>query len=268
MGDGAAEGMKEIFIRTEVPNAVWFDASIQRAADGLGLLGDPDPVDVRRGRAVGILAQPQRALDLFTQAAAADRADREADGSDGEEEPPSRPAPATAHTAAVDPRPPATLYIHLTDHALTDGGGVARLEGHGPISIQQAQAWLGHCAVTVKPVIDLANQAPVDAYEIPDRLREAIHLRNPIDVFPYATNAGRRKQIDHSISYVPLDDGGPPGQTGMHNLGPMIGFNHRIKTHRHWQVRQPFDGVFVWRSPCGRYYLVDHTGTHKAIPAA
>jgi hypothetical protein len=26
-------------------------------------------------------------------------------------------------------------------------------------------------------------------------------------------------------------------------------------------VKQPFPGIFIWRSPHGRYYLVDNTGT-------
>ena len=56
-------------------------------------------------------------------------------------------------------------------------------------------------AVIVKPVIDLDNQAPVDGYEIPDRLREAVHLITPTDVFPYATNKTRRMDIDHTIPY-------------------------------------------------------------------
>jgi hypothetical protein len=115
--------------------------------------------------------------------------------------------------------------------------------------------------VTVKPVLDLADQTPVDAYEIPDRLREAIHLRNPVDVFPYATNTSRRRDIDHTIPYRPPDHGGPPGQTRVDNLGPMTRFHHRIKTHSRWQLRQPFPGVYLWRSPHGHHYLVDHTGT-------
>ncbi|MEP6666542.1 MAG: hypothetical protein ABJA81_08860, partial [Nocardioidaceae bacterium] len=67
----------------------------------------------------------------------------------------------------------------------------------------------------------------------------------------------------HTIGYVSPDDGGPPGQTALENLGPMIRFHHRIKTHGRWQVAQPFNGVFVWRSPNGRYFLVDHTGTQE-----
>jgi hypothetical protein len=43
----------------------------------------------------------------------------------------------------------------------------------------------------------------------------------------------------------------------------MVTFHHRIKTHGRWQLRQVFNGVFVWRSPHGRLFLVDHTGTHR-----
>ena len=39
--------------------------------------------------------------------------------------------------------------------------------------------------------------------------------------------------------------------------------HHRIKTHGHWQVRQPFPGIYVWRDPHGALYLVDHTGTRR-----
>ncbi len=136
------------------------------------------------------------------------------------------------------------------------------MEGIGPIVADQVRGWPGHCHVTVKPVIDLNDQTPVDAYEMPDRLREAVHLRSPVDVFPYATNLSRRKDLDHTQPYVHPDDGGPPGQTRLDNLAPMTRRHHRIKTHGRWQVAQPFNGVLVWRSPHGHHYLVDHTGTH------
>jgi hypothetical protein len=41
----------------------------------------------------------------------------------------------------------------------------------------------------------------------------------------------------------------------------MTSFHHRIKTHSAWQVKQPFPGIYLWRDPHGRTYLVDHTGT-------
>ena len=38
--------------------------------------------------------------------------------------------------------------------------------------------------------------------------------------------------------------------------------NHNQKTHGGWQVRQPEPGTWLWRSPHGRIYLVNATGTH------
>jgi hypothetical protein len=170
----------------------------------------------------------------------------------------------------VNPKPPATLYVHVSHDSFTrdDGTGVARFEGVGPITIDQAKRFLADCDVTIKPVIDLTNQTPVDAYEIPDRLRDAVHLRSPVDVFPFATSTSRNRDCDHTDPYRDPDDGGPPDQTAMENMGPMVRFHHRIKTHSRWRVVQPFSGVFVWRSPHGRYFLVDHTGTQPARKAA
>jgi len=174
-----------------------------------------------------------------------------------------------------DPRrllPTVTLYLHLYARTDTDTidpvgqvdpvGPVARWEGEGPVTTTYLRDILGPaCDFVVKPVIDLAGMAPVDAYEIPDRHREAVHLRTPADVFPYASNTTRGQQIDHTRRYLSPDHGGPPGQTDLGNLGPMTGFHHRIKTHGTWQVKQPFPGIYLWRHPHGRTYLVDHTGT-------
>ena len=184
------------------------------------------------------------------------------DGSNGSAD--GKQPTTSAAAGRVDSRPAATLYVHLGEGSFTrDSTGVARFEGVGPITVEQATRFLGHCHVTIKPVIDLAGQAPVDAYEVPDRLREATHLRSPVDSFPYATSSSRRQDIDNTEAYVDPDHGGPPGQTRLDNLAPMTRFHHRIKTHGRWHVAQPFTGVFIWQSPHGRHYLVDHTGTHK-----
>ena len=49
----------------------------------------------------------------------------------------------------------------------------------------------------------------------------------------------------------------------LENYGFLGRFHHRVKTHGHWTVRQPFPGVYLWRDPHGQVYLADHTGTHK-----
>ncbi len=99
-------------------------------------------------------------------------------------------------------------------------------------------------------------------------MREHLHLSNPRDVFPFATNTGRGKDIDHPVPYRPPDDGGPPGQTGLHNAAPLTRFHHRLKTFGRWQLTQLDRGAYLWRSPHGYSYLVDANGTHKVPSAA
>ena len=183
--------------------------------------------------------------------------------------------------------PTITAYIHLDGAALDDqvqigASGVARWEGEGPVSAQHIREFLGpHARFTMQPVIDLAHQAPSAGYEVRGRLREAVHLRNPLDVFPFASNTGRTKQVDHTIPHdhhpdndhdhdtdtdhdtAAGDEGGAQPQTRMGNLGPMTGFHHRVKTHAGWQVHQPYDGIYLWKSPHGSIFLVDHTGTRQ-----
>jgi hypothetical protein len=81
-------------------------------------------------------------------------------------------------------------------------------------------------------------------------------------VFPYAAAVSRLIELDHTIPYLSPDQGGPPGQTSIGNLGPHTRYHHRLKTHAGWQVRQPEPGTWLWRSPHHRIYLVNATGTH------
>lgn len=144
------------------------------------------------------------------------------------------------------------------------------MEGHGPVTADWVRHLLGgHLGplaqvptVRVTPVVDLDNQPPVDAYEIPAALREAVHLIHPADVFPFAANLSRHGDLDHAHAY---SDGGP---TAIGNLGPLTRTHHRIKTHHvengsRWEVRHPFPGIVVWRDPYGAHYLVDQTGTRR-----
>ncbi|MBA2574001.1 MAG: DUF222 domain-containing protein, partial [Nocardioidaceae bacterium] len=134
-------GIKDIYIRTEAPNDIWFDASIERIADGLKALGDASDRDVRRGRAIGVLAQPQRALDLFDQAAALIADPAVSRGDEPSAAQPGEPGTTAGRPAArSDSRPPATLYVHLDQNSFTrDSSGMARFEGVGPVTIDQAR---------------------------------------------------------------------------------------------------------------------------------
>jgi hypothetical protein len=241
LGRSSEHGLKLIIARATAGDAIWFKATIDRIADILARQGNDDPVDVRRSKAIGILAQPAQALQLLCQ--------HQDDDWDGSADPAEEPACQEAEAAATDgaahqslqispppfhpdrARPRAVVYVHLSEESLSAGLGVARVEDVGPVLLHRLRFLLGdHCTISLKPVIDLpAGHTPVDSYEIPARLREQLQLRYPADVFPYAAAVNRRIDLDHTIPYLSPDKGGPPGQTRIGNLGPYLRRHHNYK---------------------------------------
>ncbi|GAB3912664.1 hypothetical protein GCM10011575_45520 [Microlunatus endophyticus] len=166
----------------------------------------------------------------------------------------------TAFLRAVDPArllSPATLYFHLSERDWLAGGStIARAEQLGPVLLEQLRTWLGTGSrITVKPVIDPARSIPVDAYEIPDSMREIMHLRSPASVFPYSTNLRRDKDLDHTIPYA------RGGSTEPDDLGPLGRREHRFRTHGRISERQPEPGRYVWRTSFGRVLITTSAGT-------
>ncbi len=350
-------GLSTILVRATAGDAVFFVAMCDRLAQILALEGDTDSVDVRRSKAVGILADPARALAMLQRHAtldgdAAAAADDDSDDESGEpgpgslstpdhpdeqrDEAPAPDGPPRADAAnhdgtaddlsagsaesadrpddapdadgptrsgqpgspgsfgthcgtcgatvgdptgfvrpmRVDPaklRPAATLYIHtsrqawdaLRGGAAIRAGGVARIEGVGPVTLAQAVEMLQHTNVTVREVLDLAEDHPVDAYEVPDRMREILLHRTPATGFPWGPRTRRGHDADHTVPYLSPDKGGPPGQTRIANLGFLNRGAHRIKTHASgWRHHQPEPGVHYWRTPTGSWFRVDHHGSH------
>ncbi|MGC3995394.1 MAG: hypothetical protein QM779_14970 [Propionicimonas sp.] len=260
------DGLSTIVARLDQGDALRFEAMVARVAEILGSRGDSDDVDVRRAQAFGIMASPARALALLQSAVPANEADGHATFGDGSEpELPGLTACAghTCGTITVDPDrllPSATLVVHLSDTALMTGTGVARAEKLGPVPLQRLRALLGDTRLTVRPVFDPSRVAPVDCYEIPDRMRTAVLLRDPHEVFPYASRTSTGLDLDHTVPYAWGRDA-PPGQTRPDNLGPLGRRVHRAKTHTGWRVRQPAPGFFAWTSPAGFHYLVGPHGT-------
>ncbi|MGD7706864.1 hypothetical protein, partial [Microlunatus sp. Y2014] len=300
-------GLKTLFVRARASDVVWFDAMLDRIADLLALEGDVASKDVRRSKALGVLARPDQALLLLAKYASqavpggiaddggpapatappdpadddirpepadddhARRACRDDDARDhgvsGEgacdaaahahdqrwdadhaarPESPTQPTqpeqpeqpegpeqsqdsvgseqaerrafdPAT--TAAlvealgrIDPTkllPPVTLYLHLAEETLTAGNGPVRDEHGGLTSWHRTLTGLAGTKIIIKPVIDPRTATPVDAYEVPRAMREAVQLRQPVDQSPWGTQTDRhRLDLDHTIPYTA---GGPPG---------------------------------------------------------
>jgi hypothetical protein len=309
-------GLRLLIAKANAGDVTLLMATVNRIAEILRLQGDMESADVRRSKAIGILAQPALALQLLwdfrnEQRPAAEPQQLEDpihnDSKapfDDITAPPSEDllniepdetfeaGPSAAQRSEQDPeastgrgliirppgvdlaklRPRVMLHIHLSEEALLSyhngklgiAGGVCRLEGVGPITLGQVRRFLRDtgCDVTVQPVIDPQNVPAVDSYEIPRRIREAMFLRMPASCFPYAT-ATQRMDLDHTIPYHPPTRGGPPGQTGVATLGPLIRFEHRVKTHGRWRVRQPEPGVWIWRPPHNAHYLVSNAGTYN-----
>ena len=245
VGQSNLHGTKTVVMKSAAGDAIRFDAATDHLADVLAQLGDTDTKDQRRAKAVGWLADPQAALALWAAARCTDPSGGCGGGG--------------RHT----------LYVHLTDLTLATGTGVVRVEDHeddlGALLASQLTELLGHDKVVVKPVINLNKRLSVDAYEIPQRIREHVRLQHPVCQFPWCNRpASVRTDLDHT---VPYDDTGPPGQTHTDNLVPLCRLHHRVKTHGRWVYRRLSDGTYLWTGPHGQLFRVDHTGpAHHRCP--
>ncbi len=242
-GDGTAF----VVARTDAADAHRLWHTLNQVAGQLTLAGSTDPVDVLRATALGVLADPDGARTLL----------------DG----PDQPGPGDPHDTADSrpgtpgrgrrrPRPGAELVIHLAP-----GSRLGRCEELGPALDHQIAEWLGHRHVTVRPVIDLADDPAVDSYEVPAAVARIVRWRNPYEVFPWSGRASRGLDLDHTRPYLHGPEG-PAGQTAPDNLGPLTRRVHRAKTHSGFQVTQPRPGVFHWTTPLGYHYRVDPHGSH------
>ena len=267
------DGLKTLVAKAAAGDVVCLLATVNRLADVLAADGDTTTAGERRAKALGLLAQPARVLELLIAhhddpdphgpaPAPTDNDEDEDEDKKDERGGLDLTVPLRAARSA-DPLPRVVLHFHLSDDAVTEGHGVVRPEHGEPTSLEQLRAWLTEtgCPVTVRPVLDPAGTAAVDAYETPLRMREALFTRHPAEVFPFGAAVRRTLDADHSVPYRPPEHGGPPGQTGLHNLGPLARSHHRAVTHGHWRRRQPEPGTYVFRSPHGHVFVVTNQGT-------
>ena len=267
-GDDGLAGQSIVYGVLDLPDALDLDAAISDGARLLANVGDTACLDVRRARAAGDLARRQPCLDLNdfvddttpnhhqTTPISAEvlipsptrRNDR------GPKARPARSHHAPSCSTCTCPTGPSAG--EQTEHG--SGGCKTPSSSSSP---SRSGDWVGQPGthLVVKPVIDLNDAVAVEAYEIPDRIRERVTLRHPTCVFPWCHQPSYRTDLDHRIPY---DTTGPPGQTSTYNLTPLCRRHHRLKTFTRWRYRpgdQP--GCYVWISPHGLRLLRDHTGT-------
>lgn len=259
----------DVWAKVTAAEALHMDAALDRLADILMARRDHLPEGVAahgaeskdnwRSVATALsINNPALALRLLTED---QQPDLFADWNAGEAD-----ELVTELVKKIDPMklaPTETLHIHLSAEAFTaPERSVARVEKTGPALLSTIRDWLGSgCRVRLLPVLDVGGVAPVDRYETPDRMRDALLARTAASVFPWSSSLNRNNDLDHTIPFVPIP-AGPPGQTGLHNLGPLARNEHRPRTIGRVKVRQPWPGIYVWRTRFGRVLIVNDSGTH------
>lgn len=295
-----AAGMRTLIARMHAGEAAAVDATITRVAEileaqaraahdhpqgaGAGPVAPVPTRDQLRAEAVTWLARPAELLVLLLEHAEDPAAedlppeptDAPADGHTdrpGLLAVPARLLEALRSRDLASLRPRAVLFLHLHQAALESGRGVAvaRVEGLGPVALDDLAPLLGHHRVSVQPVLDLADRVSTAAYEFPEGAKRRLHLLFDGDAFPHAATRPRlgSSRVDHD-HVVPWHDTGPPEpsgppdlQTSVGNGQPLTRGAHRAKTHLSY-VCEPLDlGVVRWTSPHGLRRVVDHRGTHE-----
>ncbi len=233
-------GTSQLTGELDLADALDLDAAVAKGAHELLALGSTDSLDVRRSIAAGQIARNQLALDL-------ERRPRRG-GSD------HRPPPTQAASGGAARAP-----LRDRDHRHTAGRlELARVENQRRIlTADQIRTWCANpdTEVIVKPVIDLNEHIHVEGYEVPDRLREQVTLRDHTCVFPWCTRSARKMDADHVIPYA------EGGTTSSDNIAPLCRRHHRLKTHSAWTYTMLEPGSFLWSSPHGYQFLRDHHGT-------
>ena len=250
--DQGEPGTRRVSAKLPSADAIEGDAMVNDVADALARHGDHDLDDppthgqLRVQAFTLLLTDPDGAATLLREMDTAPSAD------------PGEPAAMPKKKK----RRPATLLVHLTDQVLRGQvDGVARVEGLGPVLLEQVADLVKHREITVQPVIDLNSGHSVNGYEHPTAVKLRTRLRTVYDVFPHsASRATSRLDHDHP---TPYDSDGPPGQTGDHNDAPLIRFHHRAKTHDGYTVDQLGLGAYRWLTRHGLARLVTPRGTKK-----
>ena len=216
------DGTVRIDAEVDLADALDLEDALRAGAKQQADLGSTGSLDVRRSIALGDLARRQLAFGFDS----------------------------------TEPGRAVELVVHVSEDALTGTETVGRCGNtRSPISVEQIKAWCAGANVTVKPVIDLAGHIHVEAYEAPDRLKEANTLVDVHCVFPHCTQPAKRCDTDHVEPYA---DG---GTTSSNNTAPLCRRHHRAKTHSAWDYSVLDRGTYLWTTPTGLRLIRDHTGT-------
>ena len=238
------DGTTDIWASLASRDAAALNQTLSELAVAMGESGDERSHDQRRAAALGMLSDPATALSWLTDTTG---------------------TPGTTGTETVagrrTPRGRTVVHVHLAQETLVDPeSGVARIEGFGPLTVETLPEFLAGTHITIRPVVDDSRIAPVDAYEIPEQLRDAVRRGSPYEAFPYTSTSSANLDLDHIVAYK-FGHLWEPRQTSVHGLAPMARLVHRAKTLGAWKVQRIGLAELCWTSPLGRTYIIGPRGT-------
>ena len=223
-------GTMRLEAELDLADALDLDRALAHGAASLKASAPTASLDARRSAALGDLARTQTALDLH----APGRHRRPAT-------PTACPPPARSCSTPTS-TPPSTGWPPCSGRP----AGWRRASGWS--SSTRSSDWCAdsRTKVTVKPVIDLNADLSTPAYEVPDRIREQVILRDRTCVFPWCTRPGpglrHRPRHPSSTTHADAEGRPQPGRTGTDNLAALCRFHHRLKTHTAWRYRMTEPG--------------------------
>ncbi len=273
LDDDTTDATTQIHAVVDSPDAHAFDRAVEATATVLGALGDGSNRQTRRARAVGVLADPQYALNLTAAATT-----------------PTVDGPAKVTKTAASP----VFHLHLHTGCTCDTRGsdiattaprpaarsgrspappprASRRGGPGRCPPPRWQRWLDSLTpgtrLTVTPVVDLADQIAVDAYEHPTRLQRQVAERDHTCQFPWCGRARRQPTTWTTSSPTPRPTTArPPARPQPRPPRPTPPASAATTTESRPTARGPTEEPdpppVTWTSPQHRTYTVDHTGTH------
>jgi 5-methylcytosine-specific restriction endonuclease McrA len=254
------------------------DELLSTVATALGKLGDTDPFRIRRSKALGVIADLDRFIDVMNRAENLDEQPDQTGPAPTENqpgEPTGKPKRPRRSAVPLLRKPARTrFYAHFSaEHLATAAAAlgepvvIGQVDRLGPATMAMIRAWLDTPGATITPVIgpviDLNRTDAVDAHDPPGWMRELVILRDRHCVFPWCACDARSCDLDHIEPYDegPEDGRAPPGQTRPDNLAPLCRPHHRRKTFDGWTYRRLPDGSYHWTDPHGHTYLVTKNGT-------
>ncbi|PVG84767.1 hypothetical protein DDE18_04010 [Nocardioides gansuensis] len=234
-----ADGLVDIAIRADLKDGYDFDNAVAQVAEALRAVDEaaghePDSLDVRRARAIGILADPEQAAELLNNPV---------DTRSGTSGDVGRAAPARK---ALRKRLQLVVHVAADGYVFGSAGWVPTAYDqthHQSVVTQLVRDWAGRddTHLTVLPVLDLADHRVVAGYRPGAGLARQVELARAACSFPHCSRPASGCDTDH---VVPYDHDHPEagGSTCGCNLAPRCRRHHNDKTHGGWTCTTLEDG--------------------------